>query len=107
LRVTYIAIPQREETTEQGKLAPDQDIQPGTLSGSVDTTNAMAGVGEKGSARAQTGKMAAVALATQVLLDAIRTGLQEPIDRLKLRLQFCIRLFLLKQKLSDRLDRTL
>jgi hypothetical protein len=59
------------------------------------------GMGVEGSARAQTSKLTACALAIQALLDAVQTGLQEPIDRLKLCPQFCIRLFLLKQQLSD------
>jgi hypothetical protein len=64
------------EATEPGKQATHEDrepdlnlVEPRTVSGSVNETNAMARVGEKGSACAQAGEMAAFAFDAQFLLD--------------------------------------
>src|SRR5258708_30334451 len=64
------------EATEPAKQATHEDrepdrnlVEPGTVSGSVHETNAMARVREKGSAGAQAGEMATFAFDAQVLLD--------------------------------------
>jgi hypothetical protein len=51
-------------------------VEPGTVFGSVDKANAMAGVGEKGGTRAHAGEMTAFAFDAQVLLDATLRGHQ-------------------------------
>ncbi len=68
---------EHRRTTESRKQATDEDrepdlnlVEPRTVFGSVDEANAMAGVGEKSSARAHVGEVATFAFATQVLLDA-------------------------------------
>ena len=49
---------------------PDLDlVEPGTVPGSVDEANAMAGVGEKGGTGAHAGEMTAFAFDAQLLLD--------------------------------------
>ncbi len=64
------------EAPEPGKQATHEDrepdlnlVEPGTVSGSVRETNAMARVGEKGCTGAQAGEMATFAFDAQFLLD--------------------------------------
>ncbi len=59
----------QQATDEDGE--PDLNlVEPGAVSGSVDETDAMSGVAEKGGARAHASEMTAFAFDAQILLDA-------------------------------------